>query len=225
MQWGIKEKFLKKIIELGLEVIDHTTEHGHGVNTTIHTDICVCDTTVSVPLPSIEDQRTELRAVVLASERYLLTHSNGSLANLADKKGTSMGKNISADDLAKLSSEGDIERGVHDTLCSVRKRWHLIEKREDEVEEALKEIILLDDAKISIQEWHPWDWAEAMRSMAQDHCDDGPSMAFYMGMFDKIDSDGGGTIDEDELCGMKITREGLATMIAMVDDNNNGMIS
>lgn len=233
VQWGMQEKFLKKMKELGLEVIDHTTAHGRGVNATVKTDIFVRDTTVNVPLPSIQYQRTELRAVVQASQRFSTSHSTGSLSSTGEKKGpnTSMRMNLSASDLAKLSNEGDLDKPLHDTLCSVQKRWQLIEKREDEVEAALKEIILLDDAKVSVEEWHPWDFAEAVKTIAQDHCGGNASMGFFMGMFDKIDADHGGTVDEDELfaalngSGVKITREGLATMIAMVDDNNDGVIS
>jgi Ca2+-binding EF-hand superfamily protein len=57
-----------------------------------------------------------------------------------------------------------------------------------------------------------------------------PDLNFFLALFDLFDTDGSGSLDSDELynallnTGIVITREGLAAMIAAVDDNQDGEI-
>ena len=49
-----------------------------------------------------------------------------------------------------------------------------------------------------------------------------------MAIFDKIDTDGGGEIDQEEMyealtaAGLDITEEGVITLVAMIDEDGNG---
>jgi hypothetical protein len=75
-----------------------------------------------------------------------------------------------------------------------------------------------------------WQWSAALSSLNVT----GRNAAHeesLMEVFDRIDDDGNGFIEEDELyialkaAGMHITRKGLKAMIKVADDNNDGVIS
>jgi len=107
-------------------------------------------------------------------------------------------------------------------------RTVLIEKR---LMESMSEIDT-EVTELKIQVWNPWDWSSALDSMMLMSNQNGPiDESFFMDIFDKIDIDGGGTADEDELyralknVGVNITKDGLSAMMAMVDENGDGEIS
>lgn len=98
-----------------------------------------------------------------------------------------------------------------------------------QVRDEMMSCIEQDGATVTVDEWNPWDWAKALRALANGNNGE-VTFKYYMNLFDEIDVDGGGTVDEDELynalksAGLTITRDGLTNMIAMVDENANGEI-
>ena len=112
----------------------------------------------------------------------------------------------------------------------------LVEKRCNFLKDALSSVLVEDQVEIKnikVEQWNPWDWSGALDSMTQMKRNDGKpvDMEFFMHIFNKIDTDGGGTVDEDELytalkaSGIEVTRDGLKQMIAVVDENADGEIS
>jgi hypothetical protein len=67
--------------ELGLEVIEHTTNHQRGVDRMVETDACVRDTYMHIALPAVEKQRKELRTVFQFSSRRNLIQFAASSRN------------------------------------------------------------------------------------------------------------------------------------------------
>ena len=85
---------------------------------------------------------------------------------------------------------------------------------------------------VSVEKWNPWDWSAALETMTMTRKDGKPAdMEYFMDIFNKIDADGSGTVDEDELftalnaSGIEITRDNLKQMVAVVDENGDGEIS
>ena len=112
----------------------------------------------------------------------------------------------------------------------------LVEKRCDYLKVALPSILdrdYIEVRNIKVEQWNPWDWSVTIDSMTQMKRNDGKPvvMEFFMNIFNRIDTDGGGTVDEDELyialksSGIEVARDGLKQMIAVVDENADGEIS
>jgi len=109
---------------------------------------------------------------------------------------------------------------------SIIKRCDLIEKK---IEAALG-----DDADVAVNVWNPWPWTEVLDKIASYYgatCNHRKeNMDVFVAVFDKIDSDGGGTIDQDEMfealtdAGLDISEEGVLTLVAMIDVDGNGEI-
>jgi len=108
----------------------------------------------------------------------------------------------------------------------------LIEEREREVQKTLYEN--MKDYEISgldVEQWNPWDWTAALDTTTlQLHNGKVAGLDFLLNLFDIID-DGSDDVDEDELykallgAGIKVTKEGLQAMIAVVDEDESGLIS
>ncbi|CAB9509080.1 K(+) antiporter GerN [Seminavis robusta] len=226
VQWGMQERFREKLHDLGLQIVEHTTTHQRGVDSMVDTTIYVRDTQTEVDLPTIQKQRKTLRALVQSTRKLINSQRNLDVSNHSKIRNLSSGD---LKELAQADQNGMDDESQH-TLDALRGEKEIIEAREEEVRLALSELIHQQDAAVTVEEWNPWDWTAALKTLAENHGEGALTRRHFMNLFDKIDADGGGTVDEDELyealvaAGVKITRANLATMIAMVDDNNDGEV-
>ena len=156
--------------------------------------------------------------------------SNNNLVGLVKETSSN---NLVEDEELQLS---EVERSYISTLANMINDEVLVEKRCDYLKVALPSILdrdYIEVRNIKVEQWNPWDWSVTIDSMTQMKRNDGKPvvMEFFMNIFNRIDTDGGGTVDEDELyialksSGIEVARDGLKQMIAVVDENADGEIS
>jgi hypothetical protein len=229
IQWGMQEKFHQELQGIKMFVLDHRTEHGRGLKATVTTDIYVRDDATRIMLPTIERQRKATRAI-----RCISSKDSFAVSRLSRK--VSSGNLLKIDSanslnsLEKCACDANLTDEEKLMLAQMLQQKEKIEDRAIRVKEVMEQILNQDDAIVEVSEWDPWDWSEAFDAML-DKKNGNVSVDDFMRLFDEIDSDGGGTVDQDELydalqqAGVNISKDGLSTMIAMVDENNDGEIS
>merc|ERR1711884_625010 len=220
----------EKLSELGLEILDHTNVQERGINSEVVTNIYVRDNKTSVDLPTIDKQRTQLRAVMQGTNAMMQSGSSEDIRKMQRvASSNSLKESMSSNNLAVLANNQALPKDVQKCIASYQEEKSIIEKRERQVRDEMKSCIEQDGAVVKVEEWNPWDWTAALMALAGNKGED-VSREYYLNLFDEIDADGGGTVDEDELydalkkAGVNITREGLSDMIAMVDENADGEV-
>lgn len=81
---------------------------------------------------------------------------------------------------------------------------------------------------------NPWPWTDVLDKisahygLAGDYTRD--NVDVFVTVFDKIDTDGGGSLDQEEMfealhdAGLDITEEGVITLVNMIDEDGNGKL-
>ena len=235
---GMQESFRKLVNELGLEVIERRTNRdGRGLNATVQTDLFVRDTTMTTRLLKIGAQRKIKNALTLAEAA-----AGGSVAKAEEPQGLkrnlsgcfsgSMGRSIrdSFNNLSQLSLEG-LEKATTEKIAAAAKEEDKIVERCELIEKKI-ETALGDGADVSVEVWNPWPWTEVLDMIACYYGATGgtskDNLEVFVSVFDKIDIDGGGSIDQNEMydalsnAGLDITEEGVLNLVAMIDEDGNG---
>eukprot|EP00578_Thalassiosira_sp_NH16_P024234 CAMPEP_0181102102 /NCGR_PEP_ID=MMETSP1071-20121207/14128_1 /TAXON_ID=35127 /ORGANISM="Thalassiosira sp., Strain NH16" /LENGTH=971 /DNA_ID=CAMNT_0023185037 /DNA_START=77 /DNA_END=2992 /DNA_ORIENTATION=- len=224
---GMQEKFRKILNELGLEVVERrTNRNGRGLDATVQTDLYVRDTTMSVQLQKIGAQR---------KIKHALDHANEASGNSAMSKSMSFCRQgsmrVSSDSLSNVSLNS-LGKNEQEAIKRSAEEEDGIIKRGDHVEKMIEQA-LGEDAEVIVDVWNPWPWTEVLDSICEHYGlsgNGGESIDTFVAIFDKIDTDGGGEIDQEEMydaltaAGLDITEEGVITLVAMIDEDGNGDI-
>ncbi|KAL7533761.1 hypothetical protein ACHAXR_009976 [Thalassiosira sp. AJA248-18] len=225
---GMQEQFRKIVNELGLEVVERrTNRNGRGLNATVQTDLYVRDTTMTVKLQKIAAQRKIKHALASAMEASdSVTHNNSMSFH---RQGT---VRLSSNNLSQLSL-ASLEKESREAIQEAARETDTIIKRGDSVEKKIEES-LGDGADVVVDVWNPWPWTDVLDKIGEHYgVSDDPTrenIEIYIAVFDKIDADGGGSIDQEEMygalvdAGLDITEEGVITLVAMIDEDGNGDI-
>jgi len=226
---GMQEKFRKIVNELGLEVVQRRTNRdGRGLNATVQTDLYVRDTTMTVKLQKIAAQKKIKRALASAIESSE-TEGAPSRALSLVKQGSIRPSSGNLSQLSLKSLEKDekemLERAAEDEDAII-KRGDIVEKT---IEKALG-----DGADVTVDVWNPWPWTDVLDKIGANYGvannASKENVDIFVAVFDKIDSDGGGSIDQDEMyqalvdAGLDITEEGVLTLVSMIDEDGDGDI-
>ena len=225
---GMQERFRKIVNELGLEVVERrTNRNGRRFDAVVQTDLYVRDTTMDVKLQKITAQKKIKHALASAVQASCNSHmlSNPSMS-------FSRGGSIrpSSSNLSQLSL-ASLEKEEQKALEEAAQDEDLIIKRGDTVEKKIVEA-LGDDPEVIVDVWNPWPWTEVLDKIGEHYGIGGDistdNLEIYVAVFDKIDADGGGSIDQEEMyealidAGLDITEEGVITLVAMIDEDGNG---
>jgi len=220
---GMQEKFRKIVNELGLEVVERRTNRsGRGLDATVQTDLYVRDTTMEVPLQRLKAQRKIKNAL-----KHIIDENPDAIAQTLDHHT----RRISSNHLSNLSlaSLGQEEKEV---VQEAAKELDVIIQRADHVEKVTKEA-LGEGTNVIVEVWNPWPWTDVLDSICTHYELTGngsENIETFVAIFDKIDIDGSGDIDEEELydalgnAGLDITEEGVTTLVGMIDEDGNGEI-
>ncbi len=213
--WSLSDRLQTALSSnLGLSIEDYRTGHnGNRSNPTITSNIYVSDPEVTVHLPNIQEQK-ELQRL----ETIISNHTPG-YEYLWDAE--------NVDSLTKSQQE-EVE---------------LISKKKKEIEAIITRLTALEDAlrdalrgveieDITASQWEPWDWNVVLDTLSL-HRPNGTEFTvdFLMKMFETADVDENGELDIDEFCealqngGVEISTEDLAALVAVVDQNSDGLIS
>ena len=133
--------------------------------------------------------------------------------------------NLSGLDLASLDKED------HEAVVEAAEQEDVIIKRGNAVENAV-EAALDNMADVDVDVWNPWPWTDVLETIAKyyelDLKRNPDTLNTFVRVFDTIDTDGGGSIDMNEMfvaledAGMKITEEGISTLFGIIDEDGNG---
>jgi Kef-type K+ transport system membrane component KefB len=226
---GMQEQFRKIVNELGLEVVERrTNRNGRGLNATVQTDLYVRDKTMTVQLQKIAAQKKIKRALASALE------SSGSASTMNQTMSFCKRGSIrpSSNNLSALSLKS-LEKGDQEAIQAAAKEEDEIIKRGNLVEKKIEEA-LGEGSDVSVDVWNPWPWTEVLDKICAHYgatdISSKESIGVFVAIFDKIDADGGGSIDQEEMyealadAGLEITEEGVITLFAMIDEDGNGDI-
>jgi len=230
---GLQEQFRKILNELGLEIVErHTNRQGRGLDAIVQTDLFVQDSKVRTKVQKIKAQRKIKRtlakaAAPTAQDRWSMVtkavkEKSPSLYKMGSMRLSS--ENLSSLDLKALGDDEAKELQEHaiqeDTII----------KRGEEVENVVKEKIT--DAEVNVDVWNPWPWTEILDGIAEhyelDRKRNDETMQMFLRVFEAIDTDGGGSLDKDEMfvalqdSGMDISEEGVATLFGIIDEDGDG---
>ena len=221
-QWGLQERFRDILSELDLEVVERRTHRdGRGLDATVNTDLYVRDRTMSIHLLKIKEQRKIKRALKHDPLENSVLCVTGSLTG-----GT---KSLSCVSLKSL------EKDDQEAIENAAKEDDEIIERGQKIEKAIEEVIG-EGATVEVVVWNPFPWDKVLDEISkfynvEDSCYTlAEKIDFFMEIFDKIDTDGGGEIDRSEMlqalenAGLNITEEGVMTLFAMIDEDGNGDI-
>jgi len=215
--WGLLSTLQNEISDLNLQVMDLRTKHGlRGVDTKVRNDVYVLDKNTRITIPTITSQKKDEQSLLRVSVHgtaLVRAISEGSLAAMVD---LSVDDRAAAEDVVHLVNE---ER--------------MIVAREKEIHAALYDILKpIGVETLDVEIWSPWEWTYALDTMVLKRATgEMADLKYFMQIFDNSDTDGGGTIDGDELYevlkreGMIVTKEGIDAMIAHADVDNDGEIS
>ncbi|KAL7533339.1 hypothetical protein ACHAWF_008301 [Thalassiosira exigua] len=228
---GMQEQFRKIVNDLGLEVVERRTNRdGRGLNATVQTDLYVRDTTMKVALQKIAAQKKIKRALASALEDP--TNGRQTIVKQSVKKGLSNGSmRLSSNNLSNLSLVSLVQE-EQDALQAAAKEEDAIIERGELVEKKIDEALGCE-SEVMVDVWNPWPWTEVLDKIldyysAGDYGED--NVEVFVAVFDKIDADGGGEIDQDEMyqslvdAGLDISEEGVVTLVNMIDADGNGDI-
>jgi len=134
--------------------------------------------------------------------------------------------------LSQLSLEG-VEKATTEKIAAAAKEEDKIVERCELIEKKI-ETALGDGADVSVEVWNPWPWTEVLDMIACYYGATGgtskDNLEVFVSVFNKIDIDGGGSIDQNEMydalsnAGLDITEEGVLNLVAMIDEDGNGNI-
>jgi len=219
--WSLFERLQNEVRDLDLVVDDLRTRHTRGLNPTINNDVYVRDKNTRVAIPTLKIQQSNHAAF----ERVSNMHSELSQQDLVSA--------ISTNSLGALEKSN--EEGLEDVdiLSKQLKEEQIIEAREKQIQETLyRKLSDLGITVLDVEQWNPWDWTSALDTMVLKRSNgELADMKFFMDLFDQADTDGSGDVDGDELfevltqAGLSVTKEGIHTMIAHVDEDGDGDIS
>ena len=124
-----------------------------------------------------------------------------------------------------------LDKADHEAVVEAAEQEDVIIKRGNAVENAVKEA-LDDSADVEVDVWNPWPWTDVLETIAKyyelDLKRNPDTLNTFVRVFDTIDTDGGGSIDMNEMfmaledAGMKITEEGISTLFGIIDEDGNG---
>ncbi len=237
---GMQEQFRKIVNELGLEVVERrTNRNGRGLNATVQTDLYVRDTSMTIKLQKIAAQRKIKRALAEAMEESTqaltgpsssVTSSINAITGGGVRPGMQGSIVISSANLSHLSLTS-LEKEAQIAIEQAAKEEDGIIERGDNVEKKIEEA-LGDTSEVTVDVWNPWPWQDVLDKIAQHYglADDKTkeSLEVFVAVFDKIDADGSGEIDQEEMfealadVGLDITEEGVLTLFSMIDEDGNG---
>ena len=215
VQWSMHEKFQQVLEDLGLEIVVHTTDHQRGVNAVVDTNMYVIDERTLIDVPTIQKQREIRDAIMRAPSRPFDVIPSERLAT---------------HDLEFLHKSENLSERLASIFRDVHEESEFVEARQREVQMALLKVIDLDDAVVTVTEWTPWNWSKALDQLLERRGEK-RTVEFFMRLFDEIDMNKSGTVGESELYealqkhGVRVTRDNLSAMIAMVDIAGDGVIS
>ncbi|KAL7544273.1 hypothetical protein ACHAWF_007655 [Thalassiosira exigua] len=224
---GMQEQFRKIVNDLGLELIDRRTNRdGRGLDATVQTDLYVRDATVTVKLQKIAAQRKIKKALASAMEESFAESARAS-NSMTFRKGS---LRLSTGNLSHLSLES-LDREECECLEDAAREEDEIIERGELIEKRIGEE-LGDDAEVAVDVWNPWPWTEVLDALVRHFgiSEGMGDLSTFREIFDKIDADGSGEIDQDEMyetlarVGVEITEEGVITLVAMIDEDGNGDI-
>ena len=230
----MQESFRKIVNELGLEMVERrTNRNGRGLNATVRTDLYVRDTTMTTQLLNIGAQAKIKHALssVVELDQSLIPARVPKRSYSSHSLGTSV--RSSYNNLSCLALENlEKDTATATKIAKLAEEEGNIIKRCDLIEKKIA-AALGDDAAVTVNVWNPWPWTEVLDKIASYYgatCNHRKeNMDVFVAVFDKIDSDEGGTIDKDEMfealtdAGLDISEEGVLTLVAMIDEDGNGM--
>jgi len=227
---GMQEQFRKIVNELGLEVVERrTNRNGRGLYATVQTDLYVRDTTMTVKLQKIAAQKKIKHALASAIQSSENSVALSKQLSAMSKRGSIR---PSSNNLSQLSL-ASLEHEAQETLHEAAQEEDAIIKRGDLVEKTIEEA-LGEGTDVAVDVWNPWPWTEVLDKIAEYYGVSGDArrenVEIFVAVFDKIDVDGGGSIDQDEMyealvdAGLEITEEGVLTLVSMIDEDGNGDI-
>ena len=226
VQSGMQEQFRTILNELGLEVVDRrTNRQGRGVDARVQTDLYVRDDNMKTKVMKIKAQRKIKKALATA------IGSSNSVSVAAPKSLYKKGiarfssTNLSQLSLVNLCNDEQL------ALEASAKEQDAIISRGEAVEKKIQET-LGEDATVVVDIWNPWPWTTVLDTICEHYgleADDGmEKIDVFLSIFDMIDIDGGGSIDIEEMflalstAGIKITEEGVGSLVAMIDEDGDG---
>jgi len=236
---GMQELFRKIVNEMGLEVIERRTNRdGRGLHATVTTDLYVKDTTMTTQLLKIGAQR-KIKHALMTAETTAMETTTKPEQPLRRRLSTSfsskaMGRSI-RDSFKNLSQAGleSMEKAMTDKIATVTEEEDKVVERCNLIQEKI-EIALRGVDNVCVEVWNPWPWTEVLDKIACYYGATGgitkDNLEVFVSVFDKIDIDGGGSIDQHEMyealidAGLDITEEGVLTLVAMIDEDGNGDI-
>lgn len=212
-----------------------TNRNGRGLNATVQTDLYVKDTTMTTQLQKIAAQKK----IKLALESVIESSPNAAVNELSR---SFRARSCSKESFVKRSSNNllssqlslvSLEKDTQDTILKVAREEDDVIKRGEVVEKKIKEA-LGEGADVTVNVWNPWPWTEVLDKIAEHYGLIGElrrdNVEIFVQVFDKIDADGGGSIDQEEMydaltdAGLDITEEGVLTLVAMIDRDGDGNI-
>mmetsp|Transcript_18256 Transcript_18256/g.22343 ORF Transcript_18256/g.22343 Transcript_18256/m.22343 type:complete len:783 (+) Transcript_18256:8-2356(+) len=214
--WSLLERLQTEMHDLGLVVEDYRTTNTRGLDPTIISDIYVRDTKTNIAIPAAINQK--------AIEESMLS---------IDDKQAKLIRQNSAHDLAAMNTLNEDEKEGIIMIAKQLEEEATIETREKEIQTKLyRNIKDFRFTVLDVEQWNPWNWTAVLDTMTLNSADGKElDLEFFMNLFDIVDTNGSGTFDEMDLqyvlkgAGMTVTRERLAAMIAVVDEDGNGQIS
>jgi len=225
---GMQEQFRAILNELGLEVIERrTNREGRGLEAMVQTDLYVRDNNVMTHVMKIKAQKKIKRALasVVGGSEVEIMDGNHKKSLYRRRSSQLSSHSLSALELDHLAKEET------ELLQKTAKEQDTIISRGAEIEKKIEEA-LGEQSKVEVDVWSPWPWTEVLDTIC-DHYGLGEEygeekLDIFISIFDKIDSDGGGSIDMDEMyqalsnAGIEISDEGVRSLFAMIDEDGDG---
>lgn len=214
--WSLLERLQTEMHDLGLVVEDYRTTNTRGLDPTIISDIYVRDTNTNIGIPNVMDKKIIEQSM----------HNIG--VDQAHLVRTNSARNLAAMDMLNKDEKNGIIM-----IATQMEEEAIIEAREKEIQTKLYHNMKdFSMTVLDVEQWNPWDWTTALDTMTLKRSNgEELGLEFFMDLFNIVDHDGSGTFSEEDLmnvlkgAGMKVSRERLAAMIAVVDEEGNGEIS
>jgi hypothetical protein len=142
---------------------------------------------------------------------------------------------LSSNDLKNVTSHtslASLDKKTQEDLQESAAVQDSIIKRGEAVEKAIKDA-LGDGAEVSVEVWNPWPWHGVLDKITEAYglSANSESLNAFQMLFERIDTDRGGSIEHGEFyealiaAGVEdITEEGVLTLFAMIDEDGSGEI-
>jgi Kef-type K+ transport system membrane component KefB/Ca2+-binding EF-hand superfamily protein len=215
--WSLLEILQTEMHDLGLVVEDYRTTNTRGIDPTIISDIYVRDTKTTIAIPTLRNQKAieESMHRIDLDQAYL----------------------VRTNSIQDIRAMNTLNEGTKEGILMIAMKMEedaIIETRAKEIQSKLfRDLSDFSMTELDVEQWNPWDWTAVLDKMAFNKRANGEELdlKFFMNLFNIVDTDGSGTFGEEDLlfvlkgAGMSVTRERLAAMIAVVDEEGNGQIS